>query len=252
MISVIVPLFAGLATVLGAFLIGRKQHSDARPFSLAFATGIMLMIALGELMPESMEAIGIPLSLVLLVFGALISLVLDIILPHHHHDEEHEEPGHYIEECECSHGDSVSSGMIIALVLHNLIEGLANGTTVSSDFRLGITMAVGIAIHNIPIGSTLAISMTSAGRKKISAVLYATLVGLSQPLGALIGLLIFGGNMKPNVMAVCNSLVAGILVFISFDELWPAARNEGKRNISIFALLAGICFIPLTECLFAL
>ena len=257
MIPVIITLIAGLATVIGALFAGEKHNDNARSFSLAFATGIMLMISLGELFGESSETIGIPLALLMIVCGALISLILDILLPHHHdhdnHEEHHlEEPGHYILECECSHKNSISRGMIVALLLHNLIEGLATGTTASSDIRLGISMALGIAIHNIPIGTTLAVSEISAGKKKSGAILTAALVGLSQPLGALMGLVLLKGLMNPSVMGVCNGLVSGILIFISFDELWPASRETGSRNMTIFALLAGICFIPLTECLFGL
>lgn len=245
---ILVTLLAGLATVLGASFVKRVRNTKVSAFSLAFAAGIMLMIALGELVPEAFESLGEITSLVFLVIGALLSLVLDIVLPHHHHHEE-EAPGHYIEDCECVHDHDDARGIIVALVLHNVLEGFATGVTVTTDIALGITMAIGIAIHNIPIGTTLAVSVMSAGKKRKDAIITATLVGLSQPFGALIGQLIFDGSVNEEILAVCMAIVAGIMVFISFDELWPAARKSGSRNLTIIALVIGICFIPVTEML---
>lgn len=248
MIPFLVTLFAGLSTVLGAALVRRVRNTGFSAFSLAFATGIMLMVSLGELFPEALKCVGVAYSLLCVVTGALMSLILDVAIPHHHHHDEHVEvPGHYIDDCDCVHEDTVSRGMMIALVLHNVLEGLATGTAVVSNVRLGINMAIGIAIHNIPIGTTLAISMLSAGKSRERALLCSTLVGLSQPLGALLGFAVFTPFLNDTVLALCNAVVAGILVFVAFDELWPAARKSGSRNLTIVALLIGICFVPFTE-----
>lgn len=247
---IVITLIAGLSTVIGALFVKRVRNTWVSAFSLAFATGIMLMIALGELIPEAFEEIGELASLGFLAVGVLISLVLDVVLPHHHHHDQ-EAPGHYIEECECAHDHDhgVSHSIIIALVLHNILEGFATGVTVATDIGLGITMAIGIAIHNIPIGTTLAVSVISSGKKRANAIITSVLVGLSQPLGALVGLLIFGEAVNAAILTACMAIVAGIMVFISFDELWPAARKSGSRNLTIIALVIGICFIPITEML---
>lgn len=247
MVPIIVALIAGLSTVLGAVLASRNKNKGVEAFSLAFAAGIMLMISLGEMIPESFEGLGVVPSLLFFVLGALISLALDLAFPHHHDDDE--EPGHYINECECSHSHVVSKGMVIALVLHNAIEGMAMGIAAQADLHLGISMALGIAIHNIPIGATLAVSVMSAGASIGQAVIKAVLVGLAQPLGAVVGVFLLGGAQADAVLCACMAVVAGILVFISFDELWPAARKSGSRNLTIAALLIGICFIPLSEIL---
>ncbi len=247
MVSVFVTLIAGLSTVLGAFLAGKVKNKNFQAFSLAFATGIMLMLALGEMLPESFENLGTPCSLLFMALGAFLSLGLDLLFPHHHDDEE--EPGHYINECECSHSHALSKGMVLALVLHNIIEGIATGFTAQQDLRLGLSMALGIAIHNIPIGATLAVSVMSTGESLKKAVVKSALVGLSQPLGALVGILFLQEIKASNVMCACLAVVSGILVFISFDELWPASRKYGSRNMTIIALLLGICFIPLSEVL---
>lgn len=245
MTAFLVTLVAGLSTTFGAILASKVKGKSVQSFSLAFAAGIMLMISLGEMLPDSFEVIGTPLSLVLMVVGAFLSLVLDLLFPHHH--EEEEEPGHYINECECSHSNTISRGMVIALILHNILEGVATGVAVESDLKLGLSMALGIAIHNVPIGATLCVSLMSAGESRGKAILNAVLVGLSQPLGAVLGLLVLTGNAAQEGLNACMALVAGILIFISFDELWPAARKSGSRNMTIIALLLGICFIPISQ-----
>lgn len=245
MTAFLVTLVAGLSTTLGAILASKVKGKSFQSFSLAFAAGIMLMISLGEMLPTSFEGIGTPLSLVLMIAGAFLSLALDLLFPHHHKEEE--EPGHYINECECSHSHTISHGMVIALILHNVIEGIATGVAVESDLRLGLSMALGIAIHNVPIGATLCVSLMSAGESRGKAILNAVLVGLSQPLGAILGLLVLTGNSAQSGLNACMALVSGILIFISFDELWPAARKNGSRNMTIIALLLGICFIPISE-----
>lgn len=244
--ALLITFIAGFSTVLGALFVRKTRHNSLFAFALAFATGIMLTIAFTELFPQSAEVLGIVSSVVLLVVGASLSLILDVVLPHHHEHEEEKVPGHFIEDCECAHEDHVSSAMIIALLLHNVLEGFATGITAMSDLRLGINMALGIAIHNIPIGTTLAVSLISSGKSKGSAVFKTALVGLSQPLGALAGILLVE-QVSPSLVAAFNCIVAGVLIYISFDELWPAARKNGSRNLTIFALLAGICFISLSE-----
>lgn len=249
----IITLVAGLSTAIGALFVTAKRNKFTESFALAFATGIMLMISLGELVPDSVENLGLAGSLVLFSVGAFLSMFLDLVLPHHHdHDKEEpilKKPGHYIDECECTHSESVSKGMITALVLHNILEGLATGLTAFNDYRLGLSMAIGIAIHNIPIGATLGISLQSSGLSKSKSIIKTVFVGLSQPLGALIGLLFFNFTGNTIILASCMAIVAGVLIFIAFDELWPAARLSGSRNMIIIALVLGICFIPITEAL---
>ena len=240
---VLITLAAGLATALGAVAVREKRNSKLEAVSMAFATGLVLTISVADLLPEAAESIGWVKAVIAAFAGIGVSVLLDVLFPHHHeHGEEHgdKEPGHFIDECECTHSESVHVGMIIALLLHNIIEGLATGVIAAGDLHLGLSMAVGIAIHNIPIGATLAISVMSSGKKKSRAVLTSTLVGLSQPVGALVGMLF---AISGTLLDLCTALVAGIILFIAFDELWPAARRNGNRTVNIVAMLAGAAIV---------
>ena len=245
----LVTFSAGLATVLGAFLVSVGKKVKLESCSLAFATGIMLSISLTELLPESVSLLDVPLSILMFFAGGLVSLIIDFLLPHSHgHGEE--EPGHYISECECTHSHDVSMVMIIALVLHNIIEGLVTGITASNNIRFGWALAIGIALHNIPIGLTLSESVVSSGKKKAEAVLICAAVGMTQPLGALIGMLLFGHGSHDNMMGILMAVTSGILVYISFNELWPAVREYNNRKATIIMLFLGIIFIPVLSFLF--
>lgn len=267
LMPILVTALAGLATVVGASFVFTRfsKKSKLVSASLAFATGVMLVIALGELLPEGIEVAteawgsvgGVLVPVAIFVVGALLSWFLDIVFPHeHHHDTSecnegviHEEPGHYIDTEFEKHDHDIAragKGMVIALMLHNIVEGMATGMTTAGNLRLGIGMALAIALHNIPIGATLALPVSYGGSKKV-ALLTALAVGLTQPVGALLGGLIFGAAASPVVMGMLTCFVAGILVYISFDELWPAAQHSGGRSRSIFVLLLGICFMLVTE-----
>ncbi|MCF0237023.1 MAG: ZIP family metal transporter, partial [Sphaerochaetaceae bacterium] len=227
-ISLFITLIASLSTVLGLVIIEKLQNKNKfESISLAFATGLILMVSLGEMVPEAFEAIGLLKTAIALGIGVVLSLLLDVIFPHEH--DEVQEPGHYIDECLCSHEESVSWGMILALVLHNVIEGFATGIALTSNLKIGFAMAIGIALHNLPIGFTLGITMESAGFKKGKIYLFVVLVALSQPLGAIGGLLLLALSKEVEILLGFSMAVAsGIMVFVAFDELWPAARKSGR------------------------
>lgn len=269
LMPVLVTAFAGLATVAGAALVVDRYSRKSKlvAASLGFATGVMLSIALGELLPEGVEIgseawgpiAGTLLPVGLFIAGALLSWGLDVLSPHEHHGHGestcsegvvHEEPGHFIDpEFESHDIAQAGKGMVVALLLHNIIEGMATGMTAAGDLRLGIGMAIAIALHNVPIGATLALPVGYGGSKS-KAILTALVVGLVQPLGALVEVLFFGSSGSPVVMGMLTSFVAGILVYISFDELWPAAQHSGGRSRSIAMLFLGICFMLVTERIF--
>lgn len=116
--------------------------------------------------------------------------------------------------------------------------------------RMGIFTALAIAIHNIPEGIAVSVPIYQATGSKIKAFRYSFLSGLAEPLGALIGWLILKPIMSDTVFGILFAGVAGIIVFISFDELLPAAREYGEHHLSIYGLISGMVVMAISLLLF--
>lgn len=116
--------------------------------------------------------------------------------------------------------------------------------------RMGIFTVLAIAIHNIPEGIAVSVPIYQATGSKIKAFRYSFLSGLSEPLGALIGWLILKPIMSDTVFGILFAGVAGIMVFISFDELLPAAREYGEHHLSIYGLISGMAVMAISLLLF--
>ena len=116
--------------------------------------------------------------------------------------------------------------------------------------RMGIFTVLAIAIHNIPEGIAVSVPIYQATGSKIKAFRYSFLSGLAEPLGALIGWLILKPIMSDTVFGILFAGVAGIMVFISFDELLPAAREYGEHHLSIYGLISGMVVMAISLLLF--
>lgn len=141
----------------------------------------------------------------------------------------------------------------LAIAIHNLPEGLATFLAALEDPTLGIAIAIAIALHNIPEGIAVSVPIFYATGKRRKAFLYSLASGLAEPVGAIIGylalLFFFGsgtGVIPSEVMGILFSGVAGIMVFISLDELLPTSRAYGKGHDSIYGLLGGMVVMALS------
>jgi ZIP family zinc transporter len=143
-------------------------------------------------------------------------------------------------------------GMFTALVIaiHNFPEGLATFTSALTDPALGVAIAVAIAIHNIPEGIAVSIPIFYATGSRKKAFFYSFLSGLSEPIGALIGYLILLAFFNNLMFGILFAGVAGIMVFISLDELLPAAREYGESHLSIYGLVGGMGVMAVSLLLF--
>jgi ZIP family zinc transporter len=128
----------------------------------------------------------------------------------------------------------------LAIGIHNFPEGLATFISALHDPSLGLAIAIAIAIHNIPEGIAVSVPVYYATNDRKRAFFWSFISGLAEPVGAVIGYLILLPFMSPLVMGVLFGLVAGIMVFISIDELLPAARDYGEHHLSVYGLVAGM------------
>jgi len=138
----------------------------------------------------------------------------------------------------------------LAIAIHNFPEGLATFTAAISDPKLGIPIAVAIAIHNIPEGIAVAVPIFYATGSKMKAFKLSFLSGLSEPVGALVGYLILYRWLNDTVFGIIFASVAGIMVYISLDELLPSAREYGEHHLSIYGMIAGMAVMAISLLLF--
>jgi len=130
----------------------------------------------------------------------------------------------------------------IVIAIHNFPEGIATFTTASINMVFGISIAIAIAIHNIPEGFCIALPIYYATKNKKKSILYALLAGLAEPAGALLTYFILLPFINNNVLGIILAIVAGIMVYISFDELLPTARRYGGHT-SLFGLICGMALM---------
>ncbi len=141
----------------------------------------------------------------------------------------------------------------LAIAIHNFPEGLATFLAALEDPSLGIPIAIAIALHNIPEGISVSVPIFYATGNRKKAFFYSFLSGLAEPVGAIIayGVLRFfvggdAGVIPSEVMGILFGGVAGIMVYISLDELLPTSRAYGKGHDSLFGLVAGMLVMALS------
>jgi ZIP family zinc transporter len=270
MLALGLTLFAGLATGLGSFVVFfvRKPNMSLLSFGLGLSGGAMVYISLVELLPFASHLIQNSMSeeaggwLVTGCFfgGMLVSATIDRLVP------EPENP-HEAVPLEAirliSQGESATLpadtpdpreaslarlGPLTALVigLHNIPEGMATFASSLADASIGLSIALAVAIHNIPEGMAIAVPIYFATQSRRKAVLHPFASGLAEPLGALLAYLVLLSFLNDVVIGAMLAAVSGTMVFISFDELLPAAREYGKGHTAIAGVMVGMAVIAVS------
>ncbi len=248
--AMLITLFAGLSTAIGggiAFIV-KKDNLKALSVGLGFSAGVMIFISFIDMLPEADKLLTVNFPNVhewLLYFGFIIGLVVAILIDYFLPD--------HIDTDDVLHPDSTAhhnykikrAGIFtaIAICVHNFPEGLATFMTTTQNITLGLSVGIAIAIHNIPEGIAVALPMYHVTGKKRYAMLYAALSGITEPIGALVGMLIFGLFLPQALIGVLMAAVAGIMIYISFDTLLPLAKEYGDWHQSLVGIISGILVI---------
>lgn len=256
-------LFAGLSTGIGSALslIAKKTSTKFLSFSLGFSAGVMIYVSFVEIMDKAKDALVSSFGEKMgswavtggFFLGILLIAVIDILIP----STENPHEVHTVEEMDGNSEEHKSKLMrmglftALAIAIHNFPEGLATFTAALSDPKLGIPIAVAIAIHNIPEGIAVAVPIFYATGSRKKAFKLSFLSGLSEPLGAIIGYLILRHFFNDAIFGMIFASVAGIMVYISLDELLPSAREYGEHHLSICGLIAGMAVMALSLLMFA-
>lgn len=238
-------LFAGLATGIGSLVafVAKRTNTKFLSFSLGFSAGVMVYISFMELVPEAGKVLN-DLQLVLSFFGGIgLIAIIDFLIP----EDENPHEIHLAEDME-KNVRLKRMGIMIALsiAIHNFPEGVAAFMSGMNSLDVGIPIALAIAIHNIPEGIAVSVPIYHATGSRRKAFWYSFLSGLAEPVGALVAFLILLPFWNPMLEGVVLASVSGIMVYISIDELLPGAERFGRHHLSILGFIAGMAVMAVS------
>jgi len=242
----LLTMIAGLSTGIGSVIafIYKKPNIRILCFSLGLSTGVMLYVSFIELLPDAVHEIGDIWALYAFFAGMIIMGIIDILIP------DFENPHHYNdpENSKIESNNLMRLGMFtaLAIVIHNFPEGIATFGSALVDIKLGVIIAFAIAIHNIPEGIAVSVPIFFATKNKKKAFYYSFFSGFSEPLGAVIGFLFLMQYLNIWTLSFLLALSAGIMVYISVDELLPTAHSYGHGHCVIFGFIIGIFIMAIS------
>ncbi|NBC47613.1 MAG: zinc transporter ZupT [Gammaproteobacteria bacterium] len=253
--ALLLTLLAGLATAIGSAIAFFAPRANLRflAVALGFSAGVMIYVSFVELLPSGAEALDEVLgaaqtaAVAALFTGILLAAAIDRLVPLGYNPHEMRAPaaGNGGPQ-EADHLLRVGTLTALTITLHNLPEGLATLLTSLQDVRLGLPVALAVGIHNIPEGIAVSVPIYYATGSRGQAFIWSALSGLSEPLGALLGLLIFSSFWSQALLGLSLAAVAGIMIFISFDVLLPSAETYGEHHLTVYALVAGMAVMALS------
>ena len=267
----LLTLFAGLATGIGSLLalLTKRTNTKFLSVSLGFSAGVMIYVSMIEIFVKARESLvavlgergGSWLTVVGFFAGMMVIALIDRFIPEGDNPHEIKRVECCVDEngnevCPIPSRDSKSkllrTGVFtaLAIAIHNFPEGLATFISGMQEPTLAIPIAVAIAIHNIPEGIAVSIPVFFSTGSKKKAFVYSFLSGLSEPLGAVVGFTLLRTFVNDLTFGVVFSMVAGIMVFISLDELLPSAREYGEAHLSIYGLISGMMVMAVSLLLF--
>jgi ZIP family zinc transporter len=253
--------FAGLSTGIGSALafFTKKTNTKFLSVSLGFSAGVMVYVSFVEILQKANESLVIEFGnrpgswyTVLSFFaGILVIAFIDKLIP----SVENPHEVHRVEEVDQSSQKDprlVRMGVFtaLAIAIHNFPEGIATFAAGLTNVEIAIPIAVAIAIHNIPEGIAVSIPVSYGTGSKKKGFLLSFLSGLAEPIGALLAYFILMPLFTDSLFGFLFAGVAGIMVFISIDELLPTAREYGLHHHSVYGFLAGMAVMAISLLLF--
>ena len=246
--SFIVSALAGLSTLFGSILIFFNFRNTSKVIlrSLSFASGVMICICIIDLIPSSFRGFnalykGFPsllFTFIFIVIGIIISCFIDKILPEDNYDINNK----YL----------YKAGFIsmIAIIFHNIPEGILTFVLSTHDLKLGISMALAIALHNIPEGISISIPIYYSTNSKLKSLLYTFVSGISELFGAVLAYLFLSKYVNDFVMSNLLAITSGVMLYIPIYELMPVSLSYGKKRDSLLFFVIGVVFMFVNHYLF--
>ncbi len=256
-------VFAGLSTGIGSLigLLSKKFNTKILTISLGFSAGVMIYVSLVEIFVKARDSLSVTLgdkagylwTVVSFFIGMFIIAVIDKVIPSYENPHEIN-VAKKIDNCsEKDKAKLLRMGVFSALAIgiHNFPEGLATFMSGLTNPTLGISIALAIAIHNIPEGLAVSAPIFFATKSRKKAFVLSFLSGFAEPIGALIGYFLLRSIFTETTFGVIFAAVAGIMVYISLDELLPTAEEYGEHHLAIGGLISGMIVMAVSLLLFA-
>ncbi|PRM90202.1 zinc transporter ZupT [Aliarcobacter cryaerophilus] len=257
--ATMLTFLAGFATSIGAILafFSKKDNYFILSIGMGFSAGVMIYVSFMEILVKSRESFtklyespitGEFLTIICFFIGIILTAFIDKIIPEDLNPHEPKSDNELQELKPDTKASLIRNSKLrrtgiftaIAIAIHNFPEGFATFVSALENPTVGITIAFAIAIHNIPEGMAVSLPIYHATGEKKKAFWYATLSGLAEPLGALVGFFLLFPFMGDATLAIVFGIVAGIMVYISFDELLPASRVYGNAHTTIVGISLGM------------
>ncbi len=255
--------FAGLSTGIGSLLALLSKEFNPRylALSLGFSAGVMIYVSLVEIFAKAKYSLslsmgarqGYAVTVIAFFAGMLMIALIDKLIPSYENPHEMNIQDKIDHSTEHDKRKLMRIGVFsaLAIAIHNFPEGLATFMGGLTDPTLGVSIAVAIAIHNIPEGLAVSAPIFFASKSRKKAFVLSFLSGLAEPVGALAGYFILRSLFNNTTFGIVFAAVAGIMVYISLDELLPTAEEYGEHHIAIGGVIGGMIVMAASLLLFA-
>ena len=256
-------LFAGLSTGIGSLIGFMSKQFNPRflTIALGFSAGVMIYVSMIEIFVKARDSLsvsfgdkmGYVLTVVSFFAGIAVIALIDKLIPSYENPHEMNVEQKIKDSTDEQKSKLMRMGMFSALAIgiHNFPEGLATFMSGLTNPTLGVSIAVAIAIHNIPEGLAVSAPIFYATKSRKKAFVLSFLSGLAEPIGALIGYFVLRSIFNEATFGVIFASVAGIMVYISLDELLPTAEEYGEHHLAIGGLIVGMFIMAVSLLLFA-
>lgn len=254
LIALLLTVVVGLFILIGSLFATKfKNNKNFTDFSISLAFGVIISLMLFEIMPHAYEILNSELNIVktiiciiiLVLIGIYILKILDCFVPHHehelHHNHKHKDDG-----CHNEHLKHIGMVSAIALIMHNVIEGMSLYLISTTSIMSGLLMCIGVGLHNIPMGLIISSTLSNSDYTKKEILNISLIVSLSTFIGGLI--MFFVGGVQELVKGILLGITLGMLIYISIFELLHQIYHMKNKKIVVFGIMIGV-ILPMVSIL---
>jgi ZIP family zinc transporter len=240
-ISFLITFIAGISTILGLIptYLSNKNKDNIINFSLSISLGVMTTVSIISLIPESLHYLTKTINFIsiikLLLFiniGISASIIINNII-----------------DKKINNNNLYKLGLVsvIALILHNIPEGITTFITSSNNLKLGLKLSIAIMLHNIPEGIIVALPIYYSTNNRKKAYFYTIISGFSELLGGIFAYIFLKNYLNNLIMSLILGITSGIMLHISINELYPNIKQYKNKLISLLGISIGIIIILITS-----